>query len=138
MTVKKKKVNKFGDLTTKQKAFVVAYLETFNAYKAAKAAGYTGNDNTLYVTAHDNLRNPKIESAITEQLERMGITPERIKCAVSDIAFSADLADFEPWIKGEKSLRELRASGVNTKLLSSISETDKGRSVKMLDRQRAF
>lgn len=52
-------------LTPKQRKFVEAY--TGNGTEAARIAGYSGDDNTLGVTAHDLLRNPKIARAIEQR-----------------------------------------------------------------------
>jgi phage terminase small subunit len=52
------------DLTPKQRAFVLAYLETGNGVESARRAGYKGNDNTLHVTASENLRKPMIRAAL--------------------------------------------------------------------------
>lgn len=49
-------------LNSRQRKFVEAYAG--NGTEAARIAGYTGDDNTLGVTAHDLLRNPKIADAI--------------------------------------------------------------------------
>lgn len=49
-------------LTPRQLKFIEAY--SGNGTEAAKLAGYTGDDNTLGVTAHELLRNPKISEAI--------------------------------------------------------------------------
>lgn len=52
-------------LTAKQQAFVDAYAG--NGTQAARAAGYTGSDATLAVTASDLLRNPNVASAIQKR-----------------------------------------------------------------------
>ncbi len=52
-------------LTAKQLKFIEAYQG--NGTEAAKLAGYTGDDNTLGVTAHDLLRNPKISDLIQKR-----------------------------------------------------------------------
>lgn len=59
-----------ADLKPKQKKFADFYLNEalFNGTKAAELAGYTGNKNTLGVTAYDLLRNPKIKAYIEAQL----------------------------------------------------------------------
>ena len=48
--------------TVKQQRFIMAYEG--NGTLAAKVAGYSGNVNTLGVTAYHLLRNPKIVEAI--------------------------------------------------------------------------
>lgn len=57
-------------LTFKQKAFVQHFTspETFgNGLRAAQKAGYSGSYSTLGVTAHDNLKNPKVQLAIQKR-----------------------------------------------------------------------
>ena len=49
-------------LNARQQRFVDAY--NGNATEAARKAGYTGKDQTLYVTASELLRNPKVAAAI--------------------------------------------------------------------------
>jgi phage terminase small subunit len=58
----------FEKLTAKQQLFISAYLANGgNGTAAAKTAGYAGDENTLGVAAHDNLRNPKISQQIRER-----------------------------------------------------------------------
>lgn len=52
----------FSKLTTKQNKFIEIY--DGNGTRAARLAGYKGNDNVLGVTANELLRNPKIAQAI--------------------------------------------------------------------------
>ncbi len=49
-------------LTVRQRKFVEAF--TGNASEAARKAGYKGNDQTVGVTAHHLLKNPKVRAAI--------------------------------------------------------------------------
>lgn len=56
-------------LTQKQKKFIEFYEG--NGTKAARQAGYTGDDNTLAQTAFDLLRNPKIKEAIDLRLDEL-------------------------------------------------------------------
>lgn len=55
-------------LTFKQHAFVREYLVDFNATRAARRAGYNGDDNTLAVIGSRNLRNPKIRKIVNKYL----------------------------------------------------------------------
>lgn len=57
-------------LTLKQNKFVDALIETNgNGVKAAQAAGYNGSYSVLGVTAHDNLKKPKVKAAIEKRLK---------------------------------------------------------------------
>ena len=86
-------------LTEKQELFCLAYTgETkFNAVKAAEIAGYTGDYNSIAVTAHNLLKNPKIKSRIKEltaqRFRDAGYHVDRVIKEYIDIAF-ADLTDF--------------------------------------------
>lgn len=107
-------------LTQKQRVFVLEYLRNgFNATRAALTAGY--KKDSARQTASENLSKPDIAVAIKEELGRRGITAERVKVAVAEIAFGGDLADFDDFLKGKASLGKLRESGVSTHLLKSAS-----------------
>lgn len=58
-------------LTEKQRRFVEAYMgeAAGNATEAARIAGYTGDDVTLRVTAHENLTKPNIREAIESRID---------------------------------------------------------------------
>ena len=66
---------------------------------------------------YETLRNPHVAAAVAELLEAEGITPDRIKIHLAAIFFGSDLADFSPYLTGEKTLDELRADGVNASLV---------------------
>lgn len=58
-------------LTFKQNAFVTHFIspETFgNGTQSARRARFSGDDNTLAVTASRLLRNPKVQNAIQKRL----------------------------------------------------------------------
>ena len=57
---------KYGGMTFLQQKFVPAYIETVNAFLAAKKAGYSGSDSTLRVTGARVLALPHVEKAIRE------------------------------------------------------------------------
>lgn len=59
-------------LNERQRRFVDYLLEsgTSNISRAARAAGYSGNDNTIYVTASRLAHDPKIQAAIREESGR--------------------------------------------------------------------
>jgi len=55
-------------LTPRQKKFVDYYIEMGSAIDAYYKAGYKGkNDNVAYVTAHQLLRNPKVQEYTQER-----------------------------------------------------------------------
>ena len=51
-------------LTGKQRLFVIHYIATLNGTKAARLAGYKGDDATLSTIAYENLRKHDIREAI--------------------------------------------------------------------------
>jgi len=110
----------FDSLSSKQRLFVIKYLESLNGAKAYLAAGYRprGAD----AGASRLLRNVKVASAIREEFETHGITREAVLMEVAKIGFGGDIADFEPYIQCEKSLRELRQDGVDTGLVRDVWE----------------
>jgi phage terminase small subunit len=76
-------------LTGKQRMFVAAYIgpAAGNATKAAEMAGYkSDNRNSLYVTAHDTLRNPKVQEAIAHAFARQCDSPEWLRASILDMA----------------------------------------------------
>lgn len=81
-------------LTGKQRAFINAYLANgFNGTEAARTAGYSGNDNTLGVVAHGNLRNPKIAAVIEKRFEEMTMRADEVLARLSAMA-RTDMTDF--------------------------------------------
>jgi len=123
-------------LTTKQMAFVCAYLQCFNAAKAARQAGYSPESAKQAGT--QNLAKPYLMDEIHRRLDAEGITPERIKIAYAEIAFDSDMADFEAWLASGATLKELRDKGFNTKLVKSLSITAKGAKIEMYSRKDAL
>ena len=72
---------------------------------------------------HKLLKHPKVQAALSEVMCHLGMTPEWIKSLIMEIAAGADMADFEPYLKGEKTLEELRRDGVNTRLVRKARRT---------------
>lgn len=67
-------------LTGKQKLFADFYIgeANLNATRAAKLAGYQGDDNTLAAIGSQNLRKLKIRTYIDEQLKDLIASPHEI------------------------------------------------------------
>lgn len=119
-------------LNDQQVAFAVAYLKCFNATKAAKEAGYS--KNTAYSQGQRLLKHAEVVEYIHEHLDTEGITPERIKIALADIAFDGNIQAFEAWLEGGDTLADLDGEGVNTQLVKSIqvSDTKEGQNRKIV------
>ena len=124
------------DLTHKQRLFVLAYLEHFNASKAARDAGYS--KKCTGEIGYDNLNKPQIRKAIAALLDSHGATPARLEQALSEMVFDNDVTLYADWISGKKSLEDIKAEGVNTKLLQEFGETGKSRKVKGYSRLDAL
>ena len=65
-------------LTGKQQLFVVHYLDTLNATKAARRAGYKGSYGTLKSVGSENLTKPDIIESIQEGMLDLAMHPEEI------------------------------------------------------------
>lgn len=109
-------------LPPRRRKFLQLYLGecNFNATRAYIKAGYSprgAHNNASRLMATDTIR-----AALAEQMNRLGITPERIQLAHAEIAFGNDLADFEPALHG-MSLEDLRKSGVDTSGIKTITVT---------------
>lgn len=94
-------------LTDKHRAFLAAYLECWNATRAAIVAGYS--ENCAHVTGSTILSDAKVQAALAEQMDRLGITPEKIKSEYAQHAFDSDIADFEDLLVRGLSLKQARA-----------------------------
>ena len=68
------------------------------------------------------LRNVKVRAAISEHLADGGIQKANVELSIAKIALGSDIADFEAWWKGDKTLVQLRADGVETGLIESITD----------------
>lgn len=80
-------------VTGKQAAFIDEYLRDFNATRAAERAGYKGDNNTLAVTGHENLRNPKIAEIVSRRLSESAMSPSEVIMRLAEHA-RGDIADF--------------------------------------------
>jgi hypothetical protein len=58
-------------LSKKRQLFVNEYLKTFNATQAARAAGYSGNDNVMAQRGYELVRNPQIAEMISDRLTEL-------------------------------------------------------------------
>jgi len=65
----------------------------FNGVKAARTAGYKGDDNVMAVTASNNLRNPKIAQLIEQRIREMAMSADEAMARLSQHA-RGNLGDF--------------------------------------------
>lgn len=81
-------------LTTKQQAFVEAYLANgFNGTRAAETAGYKGNYFTLAAVAYENLRKPQIAELVRQRLNEHAMSAAEALARLADHA-RGDMRDF--------------------------------------------
>lgn len=126
-------------LTGKQRLFVEAYLQCFNGVEAARRAGYQGDYSTLGVTAHDNLKKPKIKNEIEKRLASVQLTTDQC------LALLAAHASFDPGpylvIEDGKdpgvNLQALKEAGL-TGVIKSITPTANGVKIEFESRQGAI
>jgi phage terminase small subunit len=84
-----------NELTQKQRLFVEAYIGACNgnARESARAAGYSGDDNTLSQRAFELMRNPKIAELIGVRVEEAVMRSNEVLSELSAIA-KADWQNF--------------------------------------------
>jgi phage terminase small subunit len=106
-------------LTARQEAFIAAYIgpARFVGVRAAKLAGYRGNDKTLSVTVADLLGNPRIAEAIAEA--RAAIKAEGIACLEARITSqNARWRDLQAVVAARAEAYDGAAPGASTGLLA--------------------
>jgi len=79
-------------LTTKQSAFVNAYLQSFNATRAAREARYS--KKTAYAIGWENLRKPEIAAEIERRLSELGMGKNEVLARLAQHA----RGDFSPFL----------------------------------------
>jgi phage terminase small subunit len=76
------------ELTQKQRLFVEAFIgqANGNAREAARAAGYSGDDNALSQRAFELMRNPKVSELIGVRVEEAVMRSNEVLSQLSAIA----------------------------------------------------
>lgn len=82
-----------SDLTDKQHLWAEYYIQTGNATLAARLAGYKGNDNTLAVVGHQNLRKHKIQEFLSERYQEVAMASDEVMARLAKKA-RANVSDF--------------------------------------------
>ena len=101
----------FNKLLPRQQQFVLNLVgseDRFNVTDAYRRAGYKSKNPQKTGVGHKLLKRPKVQAALSEVMCHLGMTPEWIECLIMEIAAGADMADFEPYLQGEKMLGQLR------------------------------
>lgn len=81
-----------ASLSSKQKEFVNQYLIDFNGTRAAERAGYSGDDNSLAVTAYGLLRNPKVAEIVSQRLQESAMSADEVLKRLAEQARSEHTA----------------------------------------------
>lgn len=116
-------------LTRKQKAFVQAYLATFNATEAARRAKYNGDDATLASVGWENLRKPEIAKAVQERLAAQVMSADEVLNRLSDHA-RADIKDFLAVSANGDVALDIQAAEGKTHLIKKVTQRHSTRTTK--------
>ncbi len=121
-------------LTTKQRAFVEAYLANgFNASAAALTAGYKTRQS-----GDENVSNPVIAALIQQRITDMTMRADEALLRLSDMA-RADMSDFVSMVGTMPYLDLEKAKGHHKlHLLKKFKVTDKGVEIELYDAQAAL
>jgi phage terminase small subunit len=122
-------------LRNKQKVFVEAYLQSWSATEAAKAAGYS--PKTACAMGNKNLAKPEIQVLIKERLSAMQMDTDEILSRLADQAHtSPDI--FMNFDGGTRriDLNKVQEAG-KLHLIKSIKQTNNGYVIKMHDPKKA-
>jgi hypothetical protein len=104
-------------LSDRQRQFCLAYVRCWSVTGAARQAGYKAPN----ASGQQLMLSRQVRRALADLMDYCGCTPERVKEALSEIAFGSDLADYEPWLEGAVGLKALRRRGVNTSLIQTAT-----------------
>lgn len=134
-------VTKERKLTPKEKLFVQEYLIDLNATQAAKRAGYS--EKSAYAIGAENLKKPKIATAIAEEIEKGSLaTRTRLVDELAKIAL-ANPTDFFSW--GPDGVVIQDSSGLTPEQAACISEVSETKTkdggtirIKLSDKQAAI
>lgn len=114
-------------LTPKQKRFVDEYLIDLNATQAYIRAGYKASTEAIAgVEGHKLLKNPKIEKAISEAMEkrskRTNITADRVLNQLAKFAF-ADIRDLMTWEEETGRITLLPPDQIDGSIITELTQT---------------
>lgn len=150
-----------GELTDKQRMFVLEYMRDFNATRAALAAGYS--KRAAYSIGWENLRKPEIQAEITRLKDQMvgelGLSVHRVIAEYLKIAF-ADTSDYvefgsqeetvmseygpvldnegDPITRPVSYMRFKSSEEVDGTLVSEVKQGREGLSIKFYDKLKAL
>jgi phage terminase small subunit len=126
-------------LTGRQRAFVSAYLTSWNGTRAAGEAGYAGDDAALATAGSRLLTNAKVKDAISAALQESAVDVDQALSALWSIA-TADPGDLAAVLREttpSAAMTTARRLGVS-RLVKAIQPTAHGVSVVWHDSTRAL
>lgn len=91
---------KLPEISRRHRAFVEAYLLTWNASEAARQAGYRGRSNTI---GNRLLTNVDIQARIAQRIEQMAMEADEILARLSEQA-RINIGDFFTRLEGPEVL----------------------------------
>ena len=81
------------NLTQKQFLFCEHLIQTRNGTKAARLAGYKGDDNALASIASQNLRKPKVQAYLSKRYKETAMDSDEVLSLLAKIA-RASVSDY--------------------------------------------
>lgn len=125
-----------SDLTDKQKAFIDAYLTTWNATKAAIKAGYA--ESTAYSQGSRLLKHVEIAEAIRQRIEESKLSADETLLSLAEIA-RGDMSDFFT-VYGRVPVLDFEKAQRNGKLglIKKLTMKDDSISFELYDKQSAL
>lgn len=120
-------------LSNKQRVFIEAYLESWNATQAAIEAGYS--PKSARVIGHENLTKPDIAVEIQRRIAERTMTADEVLVRLAEQARAEYSAYLTP--DGTVDFARLIADGKGH-LVKGIKETAQGRNIEFHDAQAAL
>lgn len=121
-----------------QRAFIDYYVIEKNGTKAARLAGYKGNDATLAAVAYENLRKPHIRAEIDRRFRDLAMGADEVLARLGDIA-RIDMSEFIKIDHGIPFLDLEKAEAASKlHLLKKFKTTKQGIEIELYDAQSAL
>ena len=122
-------------LSKKRQIFATEYLKHFNATRAARAAGYSGNDNVMAQMGHKLVRDGKIAEIIEARLKESAMSADEVLMRLGEQA----RAEYSEYIneQAEVDLKRLLADNKGH-LIKGIKQTKYGPQIEFYDGQTAL
>jgi hypothetical protein len=111
------------DLNIRQKSFVDNLMQLKVGWKAAEAAGYSGDNATLRSTASDLLTNPNVRAYYEERLAEMAVSSTEVLAELGEIA-RWNLSDEKSPVRAADKLKALELAGKYHRLFVDRVETE--------------